>query len=477
MLGWYDVIELVYGPPGHTHNGGDQQHQIHNEVLGNFTSPTFAHFIARYPQAWRQEHTRPTPCVLDVQYDWDAYYKPFVNPIGGFTKTEPDPLACRGFQFARGADGIVAMKWKTKAESGEWRGADGQVGTAGFVVLKGLPRGAPGLIEPLSHIMEKKYFKQLTGTKMTECLEAENAPEARAWLKKAAKHGVMPVHRRLQQPGEITPGEYGAKVELKCGDVTAVVQLIEEIDVTAKEFWALPAEVERVLSEGRERAEAQSVRHQQHPAVGYKNVPVRKRPTYEGSAAQARAIRLAAEEGKHESDEDTDGDDGSESDSDSSSSDDDAIVNNASRSAPRQERPKRRQNVQAERESAEATKEITHDVLAVFGAGDNGPELWLGVKVQCRAANKVRMQFLQLDEDSPPDEPVYIVSDQCDSYTEAQIMHRFIVTDFIETTTYKLTAQGKRKKTGKEVKTRTKAPFDKEELAELLRECNESAAT
>ena len=47
MLGWYDTVDFYYGPVGHTHNGGDQQHQIHNEVLGNFTSPTPVHSFAR----------------------------------------------------------------------------------------------------------------------------------------------------------------------------------------------------------------------------------------------------------------------------------------------------------------------------------------------------------------------------------------------------------------------------------------------
>jgi hypothetical protein len=46
------------------------------------------------------------------------------------------------------------------------------------VVLKGLARGMPGLIEPKRDVMEKKYYKQLLGTKMTECLEAAGAPEA-----------------------------------------------------------------------------------------------------------------------------------------------------------------------------------------------------------------------------------------------------------------------------------------------------------
>ena len=186
--GWYDVVELIYGPTGHTHNGGDQQHQIHNEVLGNFTSLTMPHLLARYPQAWRQVHTRPTPCILDVQYDWDGYYAPFINKIAGHTNTTTDPVAIRGLKFARGADGVVEMQWKTKAESGEWRGADNQMKTPGFVVLKGRAQGKPGLIEPKRDVMKNKYYKQLLGGKMTTCVEAEGSTEAMAWLAKAAKH-------------------------------------------------------------------------------------------------------------------------------------------------------------------------------------------------------------------------------------------------------------------------------------------------
>lgn len=136
-------------------------------------------------------------------------------------------------------------------------------------MLKGLPRGMPGLIEPKRDVMEKKHYKQLLGTKMTECLEAAGAPEARAWLAKAAKHGVVPIHQRLQEKGDITPGELGSKVELKCAEATAVVQLIEDSDQTAEAFWGLPAAVVRDMEEGAARAEAISARHRLHPAVGY----------------------------------------------------------------------------------------------------------------------------------------------------------------------------------------------------------------
>jgi hypothetical protein len=237
MRGWYDIVDFFYGPVGHTHNGGDQQHQIHNEILGNFTSPTIVHLLARYPQAWRSEHSRPTPSVLDVQYDWDEYYKPYMRKIGGHTNCPTDPVGLRGFRAERGPDGVVALQWKVKAESGEWRGADGQVGTPGFVILKGRPRGAPTIIPPKRDIMEKKYYKQLIGKKMTECLKAEGVPEARGWLAKAAKHGIIPVHKRLQEAGDITPGALGSEVELKCGDAKATVQLIEGTEALSEKFW------------------------------------------------------------------------------------------------------------------------------------------------------------------------------------------------------------------------------------------------
>ena len=185
-----------------------------------------------------------------MQYDWDNYYKPFMQKIGGHTNTPKDSVGIRAFKVEAGPDGIVAVMWKTKAETGDWRGADGQVGTPGFVILKGRPRGTPAVVPAKRNIMEKKYFKQLIGTKMTECLNAEGVPEAREWLKKAAKHGVIPVHRRLQQPGDITPGEFGSKVELKCGEVTAVAQVIEDTEATTEQFWALPDEVLRELGDG-----------------------------------------------------------------------------------------------------------------------------------------------------------------------------------------------------------------------------------
>jgi len=469
MIGWYDVIELVYGPPGHTHNGGDQQHRIHNEVCGNFTSVTFAHFIARYPQAWRQEGTRPTACILDVQYDWDAYYKSHLNPLGGFTKTVSDPVACRGFQFSRDKNGIVGMKWKTKAESGDWRGADSHVGTEGFVVLKSRPRGAPATVEPERHLMEKKHFKQLTGAKMQTCLDAEGeGAEAMEWLTKAAQHGVIPVHQRLQTAADITPGEFGAKVELKCGGVTAVVQLIEEGAVTDAKFWDLPAEVERVLREGRRNDDVLSERHRRHPAIGYKATPVRKRSTYPGSGAQ-KVVRDKEAEQKQPI-EPGDGE------SDTSGSEE-IIVNNANRSASSPERARKRQRVPVEAESAVEITTKHHDIKVVFGERDGVRELWFGIRIGRSKSKKVKVQFLQAEPSSKEEGEargrLYILTGEVATYDEALIKHTFKDVEFVETTTYKLTTKGCRYKRAPDVKNVTKEPLDATVLSSLSAQCDE----
>ena len=460
MRGWYDVIKLVFGPPGHTHNGGDQQHQIHNEVCGNFTSPTFVHFIAKYPQAWRQEHTRPTPCVLDVQYDFDAYYSPFLKKVAGFTSTEYDPAIARGFKFEREAGGIVSMKWKTKAESGAWRGVENNIDGPGFVVLKGRPQGVPNLIEPKTHIMKKSYFKQLTGSRMQECLDAEGAHEAMAWLKKSAKHGVMPIHRRLQAIGEITPGEFGSQVEMKCDQVTAVVQMIEHVDMASEKFWSLPAAVLAVLDQRRLAGEALSAKHLQHPAIGYLAVPREKRPTYPGSSAQAVAL----------ANDDKDEVEPVSADSSDSDSDDDVPLapqlNNARRqpSPPRRARKRRKPAPVVAEEPVDST-EIKLDVLAAFGTGDNGEaEVWLGVKQPCKKKSHFKIQYL-----SAAVEPgYYTLTSGVDDFKNNNLQHTFASITFDKTTTYELSRSKKRKGKGKVVVRTKESSINAILLADLI---------
>jgi hypothetical protein len=393
-----------------------------------------------------------------VQHDWDNYYKPFMNPIAGHTNTPTDPVGIRGFRVARGDGGVVGVQWKPKAESGEWRGADGQVNTPGFVVLKGRPRGLPAVIEPKRFIMDKKYYKQLTGKKMTECLEAEGAFGAKTWLAAAAKHGVLPIYMRLQELGDVTPGEFGSKVQLKCDDAVAEVQLIEDCKQTTAEFWTLPPEVLRVQAEGEQVAEALSRRHLLHPAVGYASVPLARRPTYEGSAAQAHAAEEKEEEKSSE---------------DESSEDEEPLIqNNASRAQPSDEdrqAPKRRREVPAP-EPEEEIEEVTHDVIVLFGNGDFGQEMWVAIKVKGGRAGKVKVQFLEAEGL----DGMYCLTGQCESYKPSLIKHTFPAVTFLSTTTYKLTKKTQRRvKKGAIVKIVTKEVLDQNILVPLFVRCRD----
>ena len=46
--GWYDTIQFLYGPVGHTHNGIDRKHKDHNQTVGQFASPTLAVYFFFY---------------------------------------------------------------------------------------------------------------------------------------------------------------------------------------------------------------------------------------------------------------------------------------------------------------------------------------------------------------------------------------------------------------------------------------------
>ena len=67
--GWLDEVELLFGEPGHTHNGGDAVHKIHNVGVGNATSGDLGHFVSQYKLGWQADSDRPAASILDVVYD------------------------------------------------------------------------------------------------------------------------------------------------------------------------------------------------------------------------------------------------------------------------------------------------------------------------------------------------------------------------------------------------------------------------
>jgi len=111
--GWYDEIQMLFGPVGHTHNGNDAVHYIHNQIAGNFVSITPAELFQNYAYAWHTERTRPQPIIVDTQYAWDERYAPYLNRVSGFKNDGVrDPLYVRAFRFAKDADNICTMQIK-----------------------------------------------------------------------------------------------------------------------------------------------------------------------------------------------------------------------------------------------------------------------------------------------------------------------------------------------------------------------------
>jgi hypothetical protein len=69
------ACRLEFGPTGHTHNGNDAVHAIHNNVAGNFTSLTLGAFQTHFAHSWRNDNNIPTAVIQEVQFDWKGRYK------------------------------------------------------------------------------------------------------------------------------------------------------------------------------------------------------------------------------------------------------------------------------------------------------------------------------------------------------------------------------------------------------------------
>ena len=136
--GWYDEIILLYGPVGHTHNGIDAVHKVHNQNLARFNAGNLGDWINLYPQAWTKEDTRPSAGVCTALLDWDAYYKGRVNSITGYTKTKTNKGTVQGWRIAR-REGQVEVTWQPAALlAAPWLGVDGKEATSlnpGYIVL------------------------------------------------------------------------------------------------------------------------------------------------------------------------------------------------------------------------------------------------------------------------------------------------------------------------------------------------------
>jgi hypothetical protein len=216
--GWFDEIILLFGPVGHTHNGVDATHKIHNVNVACYISGDLGHFVQNYIKGFSgltsTASQRPTASILAETLDWTAYYNPVIRRIAGFTNTKKDSIPVRGFKIAKNKDGSTDVQWKVDpAIEKDWRGAGGIPHSPGFFMLKSSPVGLPALVQraPVTEAMINKA-KVLLKQNMRAILGAEGLAACVDWNYKAAKEGIIPIHRYVE---DTTPTpEWGRLAEI-----------------------------------------------------------------------------------------------------------------------------------------------------------------------------------------------------------------------------------------------------------------------
>ena len=268
-LGWYDTVDLLFGPVGHTHNGVDAVHHVHNDKLGDMESACLGHYVQNYASVWHTKVSRPDASVLDHVLDWTAYYKDYKRPLSGFTKTDADELTVRGFRAVKDANGVVELRWKMDpALDKEWRGADGSAVSQGFRVLKGIPVGSPEVIAPNPKILCKPaYLKTLLNPSTNRIMTTHGMSDAIQYTYDCAKTGLVPVTKRLEEKAPC--GEWGYKCTI--GSSLARTGTVRMIDAEAfdgdpfKLPASMPADEQAAATSNKYHPSGDAVAHEQAP--------------------------------------------------------------------------------------------------------------------------------------------------------------------------------------------------------------------
>ena len=198
---WYMSAELYFGPVGHTHNGNDAVHYIHNQINGNFDSATPAEFFNNFHYSWHSVTARPQPVIVETQFGWGERYKRLGADLGHFGRSRNQPDYVRAFRFQWSSDNTVECHVKGTPSDPKWYGENSIPDGPGFRCLKGLPPDAPLPIKTPEWTMNKKYINDICGPKFREYFLQLNKLDMYLQIVQIAKTGVIP------SSGPLTPEE------------------------------------------------------------------------------------------------------------------------------------------------------------------------------------------------------------------------------------------------------------------------------
>ena len=245
---WFDHIYLEYGPPGHTHNGRDAVHYIHNRIAGDFFSFTLGEFQNKWKYSWLKKGTMPDAVILDAQYDFAERYNDCApRTLSGFTSTANDLKAAHAFRFQRGANNVIQVHWKKAASADFWLGEDHQVESPGFILLSKFPGPkGPDIIPCNRNCTAEAYITDATGATMlqvaTDHLGSRDLANASMeWIRQSMRTGSMPFTLIPDQP-IATKADWGPSVKVGVPGHEGEFYVLEA-DKDTVDFWTLPTDL------------------------------------------------------------------------------------------------------------------------------------------------------------------------------------------------------------------------------------------
>jgi hypothetical protein len=242
MSGWFDTVELLYGPVGHTHNGIDAMHHIHNTQVGKYFAGTLADWINNFRHAFKSDRTRPSASICLIQYDWDGHYKNNKVKLEGIdTRDEAGALLAVGFKIGREGNDPLVRVWFTQdtGMTPQWVGADGKVNSEGVVALTRRPFAPPKQIPPFRTARLNKVLKLLKNKVFVQHMQANNAEDCIEWVREAATTGMVPVIEYLEDEYCVPGGRFGTPARIGTARLSVVVDVVvgHKPDCSNQDFW------------------------------------------------------------------------------------------------------------------------------------------------------------------------------------------------------------------------------------------------
>ena len=235
--GWYDHIELSFGPVGYTHNGIDAMHYRHNQLVGNMASVSLPEYIDNYGAGWTKS-AAPAAVIMETQYNWTGMYDPWINKVSGFTKTVDNPEAVRAFEFKMDG-GTPRMRYKRCPLDRDWLGQHQGSDSQGFQMLNSLPRFPPEEIMPdLKQCAA--VAKGLTNPALATACTVLNRSTELKWVQDSAATGRSCL-RGVRPPQPENRATWGTSEQVGTLRCWKNIEIIRRTTfVTEEEFWKLP---------------------------------------------------------------------------------------------------------------------------------------------------------------------------------------------------------------------------------------------